>query len=77
MTGDDLIIAIVLGALGVAAVVHGGLDGFGPIAGVFGVAIVVHRIASWRRRRREFPRAKAQVTSRSEDRAPPPDSAAD
>jgi len=75
MTGDDLIIAIVLGTLGVAAVVHGGLDGFGPIAGTFGVAIVIQRIAAWRRRRAQFPRAK--LTSRSEDRAPPPGSAGD
>ena len=74
---DDLIIAIVLGTLGVAAVVHGGLDGFGPIAGAFGVAVVGRRIVRWWQRRREFPRAKAHVTSRSEDRAPPPDSAAD
>jgi hypothetical protein len=72
---DDLIIAIVLGTLGVAAVVHGGLDGFGPIAGTFGVAIVVRRLVAWRARRAQFPRAK--VTSRSEDRAPRRDSAAD
>jgi hypothetical protein len=41
---DDLIIAVVVGTLGVAAVLNGGLDGFVNIAGAFVVALVVRWI---------------------------------
>jgi len=73
---DSVIIAVVLGTLGIAAVMHGGLDGFGPIAGTFGIAILVRQLVAWRSRRAQFPKARA-ITSRSEDPARPPDSAAD
>ena len=62
MTADDVIIAVGVGALGVAAVLHGGLDAFTNIVGAFVVALVVRWVV---------------LTSRSGGRARRHDSEAD
>jgi len=63
---DNVIIALVVGTLGVAAVVNGGLDGFAQIVGAFAVAILVRWIVK-----------RLSVTSRFEARARRRDSAED